>query len=258
MTENERKCLEVSRMLLSAEHGVFFGGAGVSTDSGLADFRSAKGGLYNQPSGYGVSPEEILTPAFYEAHPAEFFDYYRTKLLNLAAPPNSVHRILAELEARGLIKCVITQNADNLHQRAGSRNVIDIHGNVYINTCPGCGKRFPPEAVADCEGVPRCDVCGGVIRPGILLFGEIPDMHLIMDAIRELKSADLLIIGGTSLKVSSAPRLLDRFRGRMVIINDEPTPFDGRADVVIRWRIAEAFECIRQGLQKGDTTDGKD
>ena len=130
MTENERKCLEVSRMLLSAEHGVFFGGAGVSTDSGLADFRSAKGGLYNQPSGYGVSPEEILTPAFYEAHPAEFFDYYRTKLLNLAAPPNSVHRILAELEARGLIKCVITQNADNLHHRAGSRNVIDIHGNV--------------------------------------------------------------------------------------------------------------------------------
>lgn len=129
-------------MLLSAEHAVFFGGAGVSTDSGLADFRSAKGGLYNQPSGYGVSPEEILTPAFYEAHPAEFFDYYRTKLLNLAAPPNSVHRILAELEARGLIKCVITQNADNLHQRAGSRNVIDIHGNVYINTCPGCGSAF--------------------------------------------------------------------------------------------------------------------
>ena len=142
MTENERKCLEVSRMLLSAEHGVFFGGAGVSTDSGLADFRSAKGGLYNQPSGYGVSPEEILTPAFYEAHPAEFFDYYRTKLLNLAAPPNSVHRILAELEARGLIKCVITQNADNLHQRAGSRNVIDIHGNVYINTCPA-HKTYP-------------------------------------------------------------------------------------------------------------------
>lgn len=244
MTENERKCLEVSRMLLSARYAVFFGGAGVSTDSGLADFRSAKGGLYNQPSGYGVSPEEILTPAFYEAHPAEFFDYYRTKLLNLAAPPNSVHYALAEMEAAGVIKCVVTQNADNLHQRAGSKNVIDIHGNVYINTCPGCGKRFPPEVVADCAGVPRCDVCGGIIRPGILLFGEVPDMKLAMAAIREINRSDLLIAGGTSLKVSSAPRLLDRYRGKLVIVNDEPTPYDERAALVINAPIAEVFSRI--------------
>ena len=237
-----------------AESGriVFFGGAGISTDSGLADFRSRKGGLYNEPSGYGVPAEEILTPAFYEARTAEFFDYYRTKLLNLAAPPNSVHYALAELERAGLIKCVVTQNADDLHRRAGSRRVIDIHGNVYINTCPGCGKRFPPEVVADCEGVPRCDVCGGVIRPGILLFGEVPDMRLILEAIREINRADLLLIGGTSLKVSSAPRLLDRFRGRMVIINDEPTPFDGRAELVIRGRAAPAFELILYELAKGE------
>ena len=253
MSPLEQACRRLREMLFESEHAVFFGGAGVSTDSGLADFRSARGGLYNQPSEYGAPPEEILTEAYMYAHPDKFFDFYRTKLLNLAAPPNSVHYALAELEAQGLIKCVITQNADNLHQRAGSRKVIDIHGNVYTNTCPGCGKRFPPEVVADCEGVPRCDVCGGIIRPGILLFGEIPDMRLIMDAIRELNRADLLIIGGTSLKVSSAPRLLDRFRGRMVIINDEPTPFDNRADLVIRWRVAEAFESIRQGLQKGET-----
>ena len=149
MTQFENACRKAARMLAAADYAVFFGGAGISTDSGLADFRSRKGGLYNEPSGYGVPAEEILTPAFYEARTAEFFDYYRTKLLNLAAPPNSVHYALAELERAGLIKCVVTQNADDLHRRAGSRRVIDIHGNVYINTCPGCGRRIPPQWVAD-------------------------------------------------------------------------------------------------------------
>ena len=186
----------------------------------------------------------MLTPKFYEENPEEFLDFYRTKLLNLAAPPNSVHYALAEMERAGVIKCVITQNADNLHQRAGSKNVIDIHGNVYINTCEGCGRRFPPEAVADCPGVPRCGVCGGVIRPGILLFGEVPDMKLAMAAIREINRSDLLIAGGTSLKVSSAPRLLDRYRGKLVIINDEPTPYDSRADLVINAGISEVFARI--------------
>ena len=231
-------------MLAEARYAVFFGGAGVSTDSGLVDFRSQARGLYNRPSEYSASPEEMLTPKFYEEHPEEFFDFYRTKLLNLAAPPNSVHYALAEMEAAGAIKCVVTQNADNLHQRAGSKNVIDIHGNVYINTCPGCGKRFPPEVVADCAGVPRCDVCGGIIRPGILLFGEVPDMKLAMAAIREINRSDLLIAGGTSLKVSSAPRLLDRYKGKLVIVNDEPTPYDERAALVINAPIAEVFSRI--------------
>ena len=231
-------------MLAEARYAVFFGGAGVSTDSGLVDFRSQARGLYNRPSEYSASPEEMLTPGFYEEHPEEFFDFYRTKLLNLAAPPNSVHYALAEMESAGLIKCIITQNADDLHQRAGSKNVIDIHGNVYINTCPGCGKRFPPEVVADCAGVPRCDVCGGIIRPGILLFGEVPDMKLAMAAIREINRSDLLIAGGTSLKVSSAPRLLDRYKGKLVIVNDEPTPYDERAALVINAPIAEVFSRI--------------
>ena len=238
------KCRELRKMLAEARYAVFFGGAGVSTDSGLVDFRSQARGLYNRPSEYSASPEEMLTPGFYEQHPEEFFDFYRTKLLNLAAPPNSVHYALAEMEAAGVIKCVITQNADDLHQRAGSKNVIDIHGNVYINTCPGCGKRFPPEVVADCAGVPRCDVCGGIIRPGILLFGEVPDMKLAMAAIREINRSDLLIAGGTSLKVSSAPRLLDRYKGKLVIVNDEPTPYDARAALVINAPIAEVFSRI--------------
>lgn len=238
------KCRELRKMLAEARYAVFFGGAGVSTDSGLVDFRSQARGLYNRPSEYSASPEEMLTPGFYEEHPEEFFDFYRTKLLNLAAPPNSVHYALAEMEAAGAIKCVVTQNADNLHQRAGSKNVIDIHGNVYINTCPGCGKRFPPEVVADRAGVPRCDVCGGIIRPGILLFGEVPDMKLAMAAIREINRSDLLIAGGTSLKVSSAPRLLDRYKGKLVIVNDEPTPYDERAALVINAPIAEVFSRI--------------
>ncbi len=238
------KCRELRKMLAEARYAVFFGGAGVSTDSGLVDFRSQARGLYNRPSEYSASPEEMLTPGFYEEHPEEFFDFYRTKLLNLAAPPNSVHYALAEMESAGLIKCIITQNADDLHQRAGSKNVIDIHGNVYINTCPGCGKRFPPEVVADCAGVPRCDVCGGIIRPGILLFGEVPDMKLAMAAIREINRSDLLIAGGTSLKVSSAPRLLDRYKGKLVIVNDEPTPYDARAALVINAPIAEVFSRI--------------
>ena len=244
MTELERKCALLREMLAEAGYAVFFGGAGVSTDSGLIDFRSARDGLYNRPCQYSASPEEMLTPGFYREHTAEFFDFYRTELLNLAAPPNSVHYALAEMERAGVIKCVITQNADNLHQRAGSKNVIDIHGNVYINTCEGCGKRFPPEAVADCAGVPRCDACGGVIRPGILLFGEVPDMRAAMAAIREINRSDLLIAGGTSLKVSSAPRLLDRYKGKFVIINAEPTPYDSRADLVINAGIAEVFSHI--------------
>ena len=245
MTEVDEKLAKLKKWIDESDNIVFFGGAGVSTDSGLADFRSQKQGLYNQPSGYGVTPEEILTPAYMLSHPAEFFDFYRTKLLNLAAPPNSVHYALAQMESAGLIKCVITQNADNLHQRAGSRKVIDIHGNVYENYCLDCGRRFPPEVVADCPGVPRCDVCGGMIRPGILLFGEIPDMKLTMQAIRELNKCDLLIIGGTSLGVYPAAGLINYYRGRkMVLVNLSETPYDRYADLIIHEKIGQVFSAV--------------
>lgn len=248
----EDACLRAAELIRGADYAVFFGGAGVSTDSGLTDFRSRQTGLYNRPSSYGATPEEILTPRFMMEQPEKFFDFYRRELLDLSAPPNSVHYALAELERLGYIKCVVTQNADCLHQRAGSRRVLDIHGNVYVNYCTDCGQGYPPEKVADCEGVPRCERCGGMVRPDILLFGEVPDMGVVMETVRELNRADLLVIGGTSLKVSSAPRLLDRFRGKMVIINAEPTPFDDRAEVVARGRIAPAFEIIMRTIAKGE------
>ena len=244
MTQFENACRKAARMLAAADYAVFFGGAGISTDSGLADFRSRKGGLYNEPSGYGVPAEEILTPAFYEARTAEFFDYYRTKLLNLAAPPNSVHYALAELERAGLIKCVVTQNADDLHRRAGSRRVIDIHGNVYINTCPGCGKRFPPEVVADCEGVPRCE-CGGLIKPDVVLYEEGLDQNVIRGAVEAIASADTLIIGGTSLVVYPAAGFIDYFRGKhLVVINKSATGRAVRAELSISAPIGEIMSGI--------------
>lgn len=228
------------RWLDEAEHAVAFTGAGVSTDSGLADFRGASG-VYTTGNSYGVPAERILSPEFYKSRPADFFEFYRSRLLDLSADPNYIHYAMADMEAKGLLKCVITQNADNLHQRAGSRSVIDFHGNVYNNSCPSCGRTFHPSVVADCEGIPYCD-CGGMIRPGILLFGEIPDMKKVMELIKELNKADLLIIAGASLRVSSAHRLLKNYRGKMVILNLDPTPYDDRAELVINEKLRPVFE----------------
>ena len=223
---------------------VFFGGAGVSTDSGLADFRSAVSGLYNQPSPYNYPPERILSHDFYEHHQAEFFDYYRTKLLNLAAAPNAVHLALTDMERAGKLQSIITQNADNLHQRAGSGHVIDLHGNVYMNTCASCGRAYSPEIVAESRGIPRCD-CGGTIRPGIVLFDEIPDMQNVMKAVRELSRAELVLIAGTSMKLASVQKLFrSAKKARLVILNDEPTDFDDKADLIIRGRLIEIFQSI--------------
>ena len=229
------------RWIEESQYTVAFTGAGVSTDSGLNDFRSAAKGVYNQPNSYGVSTDRILSPQFYAEHPLEFFEFYRTKLLNLSAKPNYIHYAMADMERQGKLAAIITQNADNLHQRAGSRRVIDFHGNVYDNTCPRCGKRYPPSVVADCDGIPYCD-CGGIIRPGIVLFDETPDMYKVMAIIKELNKSDLLIVAGTSLKVSSAHRLLKNYKGRMVILNLDPTPYDDRADLVINEKLRPIFE----------------
>lgn len=225
-----------------AKYAVAFTGAGVSTDSGLNDFRSASG-VYNQANPYGVPTDRILSPEFYHAHPAEFFEFYRTKLLDLSADPNYIHYAMADMEKKGKLKCIITQNGDNLHQRAGSRNVIDFHGNVYDNTCPNCGKTFHPSVVADCPGIPYC-ACGGIIRPGILLFGEVPDMNKVMALIKELNKSDLLIVAGSSLKVSSAHKLLKNYKGKMAILNLDPTPYDNRAGLVIHEKLRPVFEQL--------------
>lgn len=252
MNEPRTKQEILYRWLKTARHTVFFGGAGVSTESGLADFRSAKSGIYNQKERFACPPEQMLTPAFLEEHPTEFFDFYRNELLRLEAKPNITHTVLAELERRGLLSAIITQNADGLHQRAGSRRVLDLHGNVYRNTCVRCGKPYGVHMVADCPGVPRCG-CGGVIRPDIVLFGEVPDLCVVMDCVLELRRCDLLLIGGTSLKVSSAGRLLGGLRGkRMVILNNEETPFDAQADLIIRGQIGDVFRGLEK-LLEGDT-----
>jgi NAD-dependent deacetylase len=244
MNELEDKIGTLRGWILESKYTVFFGGAGVSTDSGLADFRSRKSGLYHQENAFGYAPERILSHIFFEEYPAEFFDFYRTKLLKLEAKPNITHMALAELERKGLLSAVITQNADGLHQRAGSKRVLDLHGNVYNNTCLECGKHHDVTKVANCSCVPYCE-CGGIIRPGIVLFDEVPDMKTVMDSIRELNKCELLIIGGTSLKVSSAWKLLSSFRGRrMVIINDEPTAFDDSADLLLRCRIGNVFHRL--------------
>ena len=235
--------------LKEAKHAVFFGGAGVSTDSGLTDFRSAKTGLYHQKLAFGYPPEKLLSHAFFETHPEIFFDFYRTKLLNLAAPPNITHYVLAELEQAGMLAAIITQNGDCLHQMAGHKRVLDIHGNVYDNTCLACGKKHPAETIADSTGIPRCE-CGGIIRPGILLFDEVPDMRIVMESVRELNACDLLVIGGTSLRVSSAVRLLRNLNNkRIVIINNEPTALDDKADLILRRQIGDVFREIKERLE---------
>ncbi len=230
----------LGQWLREAGYAVAFTGAGVSTDSGLNDFRGASG-VYNQANPYGVATDRILSTEFYASRPGDFFEFYRTKLLDLSVKPNYIHYALADMEEKGLIKCVITQNADNLHQRAGSRHVIDFHGNVYDNRCPDCGRSFHPRVVADCRGVPRCP-CGGIIRPGIVLFDQVPDMGKVMALIKELNRADLLIVAGSSLKVSSAHRLLKNYKGRLVILNLDPTPYDSRADLVINSGLRPVFE----------------
>lgn len=250
MDERTAKLNTLLSWLNEAKHAVFFGGAGVSTDSGLADFRSAKAGLYNEQHAFGSPPEKILSHDFFMEQPTEFFHFYRTKLLNLSAAPNIAHMTLANMERLGLISAVITQNADNLHQRAGSLRVLDLHGNVYNNTCMVCGMSHAAEKIALCEGIPRCN-CGGIIKPGIVLFGEIPDAQVVFQCVREINACDLLLVSGTSLRVSSAARLLDRFKGRMVILNDEETAMDWRADFVIHMPIGAAFEYISQNLKSG-------
>ena len=242
--DNREKAARLREWILQADHTVFFGGAGVSTDSGLADFRSRDRGLYHQDNPYGVPTERILSHGFYKEHPAEFFTFYRTRLLKLEAPPNEVHFALADMERQGRLAAIVTQNADGLHQRAGSRTVIDLHGNVYDNTCELCGRKHPAERTASCAGIPRCE-CGGIIRPGIVLFDEIPDPENVWEAVRQIRRSDLLLIAGTSLRVSSASRLLQCFRGaHLVILNREETAMDDRADLIIRGSLTGIFRQI--------------
>ena len=221
---------------------VFFGGAGVSTESGIPDFRSVDG-LYNQK--YDYPPEEILSRSFFDARPEEFFRFYRDKMLCLDAQPNPAHRKLAELEAAGKLRSVVTQNIDGLHQKAGSRRVWELHGSVHRNRCMRCGKSYPVETVRDSRGVPTCS-CGGIIKPEVVLYEESLDARVLEGAVSDIANADMLIIGGTSLAVYPAASLVHYYRGhRLVLINKSPTPYDTHADLIISAPIGEVLGRLR-------------
>ena len=235
MTDSIKRLKE---LVDSSDNIVFFGGAGVSTESGIPDFRST-GGLYHQEWKY--PPEVILSHTFYESNPEEFFRFYRAKLLAPDAKPNAAHKKLAEWEAEGRLKAVITQNIDGLHQAAGSRNVLELHGSVHRNHCQRCGKFYGLEHILRTEGVPRCS-CGGIIKPDVVLYEEGLDTATIDASIRAIREAKVLIIGGTSLAVYPAAGLIDYFNGKyLVVINKSPTPRDRQADLLISEPIGEVL-----------------
>ena len=239
MTDSIKRLKE---LVDSSDNIVFFGGAGVSTESGIPDFRST-GGLYHQEWKY--PPEVILSHTFYESNPEEFFRFYRAKLLAPAAKPNAAHKKLAEWEAEGRLKAVITQNIDGLHQAAGSRNVLELHGSVHRNHCQRCGKFYGLEHILRTEGVPRCS-CGGIIKPDVVLYEEQLDGHTLQGALSDIQGADMLINGGTSLAVYPAASLVNYYRGdRLVLINKSPTPYDRKADLVLTGSIGEILGQIQ-------------
>ena len=222
-----------------AHNVVFFGGAGVSTASGIPDFRSPDG-LYSKKFAY--PPETMLSHTFYKTHTKEFFDFYRTCMVAIDAKPCQAHVKLAELEKEGKVRSVVTQNIDGLHQRAGSKKVWELHGSVHRNICRRCGRTYSAEWVLQTTGVPHCEACGGEVKPDVVLYEEGLDENVIRGAIRDIASADLLIIGGTSLVVYPAASLVQYFRGNeLVICNLQPTPQDSMADLVLACDIAQAF-----------------
>ena len=240
ITDPTQASEELSRLVDEAGSVTFFGGAGVSTASGIPDFRSPDG-LYHQRFAY--PPETMLSHEFYETHPEEFFDFYREKMIALWAKPNRAHEKLAELEEQGKLLAVVTQNIDGLHQMAGSKNVLELHGSVHRNVCQKCYSSYSAEWVMQTEGVPTCPVCGGRVKPDVVLYGESLDDWVMRESIKAISSCDLLIIGGTSLVVWPAAGLVQYFRGdRLVICNLEPTPQDSLADVVLACDIAKAFD----------------
>ncbi len=217
---------------------VFFGGAGVSTESGIPDFRSVDG-LYSQKFDY--PPETIISHSFYLRKPEYFFRFYREKMLPLGFEPNVTHRVLAKWEAEGKLSAVVTQNIDGLHQKAGSKRVYELHGSVLRNYCTRCRKFYPAEFVRDCDGVPKCD-CGGTVKPDVVLYEESLDGNTLEKSIEAIRNADLMIVAGTSLTVYPAAGLVNYYRGnRLVLINRDETPYDAQADLVLHESLGTVF-----------------
>lgn len=232
---------QLQRWVTESRKTVFFGGAGVSTESGIPDFRGT-GGLYHQK--YPYPPETILSHDFFFRHMDAFFEFYREKMLVLHVQPNKAHQKLAEMEHAGLLAAVITQNIDGLHQKAGSRNVLELHGSIHRNHCLSCGKSFSAEEIAARPGIPHCP-CGGVIKPDVVLYQESLDEAVLENSVRVIEQADLLIVGGTSLSVYPAAGLIRYYKGgRLVLINQTATPYDDRADLLLNGKIGEIFSKL--------------
>ena len=229
---------DLQQLVDQARHIVFFGGAGVSTESGIPDFRSVDG-LYHQQ--YDYPPEVILSHSFFIRHTEEFFRFYRAKMLCPDAQPNAAHNKLAEMEKKGKLSAVVTQNIDGLHQAAGSRHVCELHGSVKRNHCIRCGRFYSEDFVRNSTSVPHC-TCGGIVKPDVVLYEESLDEEVISDAVREISRADLLIVGGTSLSVYPAAGFLDLYRGNeLVLINKTETPKDHMATLIIRQSIGHVL-----------------
>ena len=237
----QEKLAQLRGIVGKMKRGVFFGGAGVSTESGIPDFRS-QDGLYRQK--YAYPPEYILSRTFFDRHTAEFFDFYRDKMLALDAQPNAAHKKLAQWEAEGKLAAVVTQNIDGLHQKAGSRAVYELHGSVLRNFCMACGKSYPVKAVAASAGVPRCG-CGGVIKPDVVLYEEPLDQRVLEGAIARIRAADVLIVGGTSLNVYPAAGLIDFFEGDALVVVNRGAPARAvEGALYIDGKIGEVFSAV--------------
>ena len=232
---------QLKKIMADTDHIVFFGGAGVSTESGIPDFRSVDG-LYNQK--YDYPPETILSHTFYRQHTDEFYRFYRDKMLCLTAKPNAAHRKLAQWEQEGRLKAVITQNIDGLHQAAGSKKVLELHGSVHRNYCEKCHRFYDAAYILHSEGVPKCE-CGGALKPDVVLYEEGLDNQTITEAVACISAADVLIIGGTYLAVYPAAGLIDYYRGnKLILVNKTATPRDSMADLVVQGSIGEIFSQI--------------
>ena len=241
--DTEVKVQKLQEIIDESQRIVFFGGAGVSTESGIPDFRSVDG-LYHQKFKY--PPETMLSHTFFEQNTWDFFDFYKNRVIPADPKPNAAHLKLAELEKAGKLIGVVTQNIDGLHQAAGSEKVYELHGSVLRNYCTNCGKFFDYKYILEASGIPECDVCGSVVKPDVVLYEEGLDNDTVVGAVNAISSADTMIVAGTSLVVYPAAGLLQYFRGKwLVLINRDPTPADASANLVIHDKVGEVLSCIK-------------
>ena len=238
------KISQLQEIINNSDNIVFFGGAGVSTESGIPDFRS-ESGIFNSLKKYGASPEQLVSHSYYVDHTEEFFNYYKENLVFKDANPNPAHLKLAELEKAGKLKAVITQNIDGLHQKAGSRNVLELHGSIHRNYCEFCYREYDSDYILKSDGIPRCE-CGGIIKPDVVLYEEPLNNEVLDSAVKFISKADTLIIGGTSLVVYPAAGLINYFNGsKLILINKSQTPYDNLASLVINEAIGETLSQIK-------------